>query len=58
MPRALSSWELSSTESSVASAIITGTWMTRISRVFLSALAKAGSMINRPQLKVGLKVQG
>ena len=42
----------------MASAIITGTWMTRMSSVFFSALKKAGSPISRPQLKPGAKRQG
>ena len=42
----------------IASAIITGTWMTRMSSVFFSALKKAGSPISRPQLKPGANRHG
>ena len=41
----------------VASAIMIGTWMTRMISVFQSALAKAGSTSSRPQVIRGLKVQ-
>ncbi len=54
----MSSGEFSSTAITVASAIITGTWMTRMSSVFFSALKKAGSLISRPQLKVGANRHG
>ena len=37
---------------------MTGTWMTRMSSVFLSALANAGSTSMRPQFMVGLKDHG
>jgi hypothetical protein len=42
----------------VASAIITGTWMTRMTSVLRRALKKAGSEIIRAQLNVGLKTHG
>ncbi|CAH2397127.1 hypothetical protein MES5069_1640003 [Mesorhizobium escarrei] len=49
---------MSSTAMTIAKVIITGTWMTRMSKVFFNALKKAGSPISRPQLKVGANRHG